>query len=357
MRSIQARLLCVLLTIGLPLVLLSGCGGGGGSGDSGTSSSSGTTSAAEAVASTGSVSVSLTDNQALYNAVVLTIEEIGIVASNTETTYYNSDEISELPVTVNVLDFPGEASLYLGDIEVPLPENGDEICFDQIRLVLADEGNYVIENNDPEFHKHPLKTPSGQQSGVKILVKEESFCLSEQDNAVNVAIEFDPATAIGFNEKRTNRYQLKPTSMRIIKGEFSTAPESFIDGLVTLPTYNSATGCEQFSTSPFVTVTAYNSATLKSKTVALADGPFTDNEACEQFCKDDATCLEDCVLTEADFCYYTGSFKLLLPEKEDYDLQATWNGLIVDNGHIEYFGEKLDVGYNSTVLLELEEVQ
>jgi hypothetical protein len=351
MRSIQFKLLCFLLIIGLPLVLLSACGGGGGSGDSGTSSS------AEAVASTGSgsVSVSLTDNQALYNAVVLTIKEIGVVASNIETTYYNSADINELPVTVNVLDFPGEASLYLGDIEVPLPENGDEVCFSQIRLVLADEGNYVIENNDPEFQKHPLKTPSGQQSGVKVLAKEESFCLSEQDNAVNVAIEFDPETAIGFNEKRTNRYQLKPTSMRIIKGEFVTAPESFIDGLVALPTYNTATGCEQFSTDPFVTVTAYNSSTLESKTVALADGPFKENEACDRLCKDDATCLGDCILTEGDFCYYTGSFKLLLPEKEDYDLQATWDGLIVDNGHVGYIGEMSNIKYNSTVLLELEE--
>ena len=334
MQSIQVRLLCVLLIFGLPLVLLSACGGGGGSGDSGTSSSS------------GSVSVSLTDNQALYNAVVLTIEKIGIVASNTPTTYYNSSGINELPITVNVLDFPGAASLYLGDIEVPLPDNGDEVCLSQIRLVLAEEGNYVIENDDPTFKRHPLKTPSGQQSGVKILVPEESFCLSEQDNAVSMAIEFDPATAIGFNAKRTNPYQLKPTSMRIIQGGFFTAPESFLDGLVAVPTYNTAGVCETFSKDPLVTVAAYNSATLISKTVALAEGPFNDDVACEQWCDEDETCLEACPLTSDAFCYYTGSFKLLLPENDTYDLSATWD---------VFSAQMPGVGYNSTVLLELEE--
>ena len=78
------------------------------------------------------------------------------------------------------VDFPNEATLYLGDIEVPLPDDSGEVCFSQIRLVLADgeDSNYVIENDDPTFKRHPLRTPSGQQSGIKILVKEESCSLS-----------------------------------------------------------------------------------------------------------------------------------------------------------------------------------
>jgi hypothetical protein len=333
MKTIQTKLLCGLLISCVPFLLLAACGGGGGS-DGGS------------VAGTGTVSVALTDSQGLYNSVVLTIEKIGIVASNTPTTYYNSTDINELPVTVNVLDFPNEASLYLGDIEVPLPDDGGEVCFSQIRLVLADgdDSNYVIENDDPTFKRHPLKTPSGQQSGIKVLVKEESFCLSEQDNSVNVTIEFDPATAIGFNENRTNPYQLKPTSMRIIEGGFFTAPESFIDGLVAVPIYNSAGICGTFPTDPFVTVAAYNSATLISKTVALAEGPFKDDVACEQWCDEDETCLGDCPLTSDDFCYYTGAFKLLLPEKDTYDLSATWDG---------FSAQMPEVEYNSTVLLEL----
>ena len=83
MRTIQARVLCGLLTVGIPFLLLAACGDdGGGGGDSSAVSGSS--------AGTGIVSVSLTDAPNGYNAVVLTIKEVGIVASNTATTYYNS---------------------------------------------------------------------------------------------------------------------------------------------------------------------------------------------------------------------------------------------------------------------------
>jgi len=302
----KLQIVCFSVLIG---VALTACGGGGG----GSSSDQ-----------MGTVSVSITDNPGLYNAVVLSIEKIGVVASNSPTVYYNASNISELPVSVDILDLPKETTLFLGDIDVPLPNDGSEVCFNQFRLVLSEDGNYVIENDDPELIQHDLKTPSGQQSGVKLLVKEEAFCLSNGDNAVDVTIEFDPATAIIVKENSANKYQLKPTSMRIIEGNFYTAPESFIDGLVKVPTYNSAVGCEEFATSPVVTVGAYNSAVLASKTVALAEGPF----------KEDGS------------CYYSGAFKLLLPDQGHYDLSANWD---------TFSAEMPSVAYNSTVLLELSE--
>ena len=122
MKTIRARVLCGLLIVGVPLLLLAACSGGGGSDGSSTTSTASTTS------TTGTVHLSLTDNQTLYNAVVLTIVEVGIVASNTATTYYNSTELDNLPLTVNILDFPGKAILPLADIKVDLPENGDPVC-------------------------------------------------------------------------------------------------------------------------------------------------------------------------------------------------------------------------------------
>lgn len=292
----------------LTLCILSACGGGGSSGSG----------------QVGTVSVSLTDNSGVYNAVVLSIDKIGVVSSNSSTVYYNSTDFSELPITVDVLDFPDEATLFLGDIDVPLPDDGSEVCFNQIRLVLLEDGNYVIENDDPEMTKHDLKTPSGQQSGVKLLVKEESFCLSEEDDAVSITIEFDPSTAIIVKENSENPYQFKPTSMRIIEGNFFTAPESFIDGLVRVPTYNSIEGCEEFAVSPVVTVTAHSNDVLASKTVALAEGPI----------KEDGS------------CFYSGGFKLLLKDQNSYDLLAYWD---------TFNAEMESVPYNSTVLLELFE--
>jgi hypothetical protein len=111
------------------LLILTACGGSG-SGDG-----------SSVTVETGTVSLSLTDARSGYNAVVLTIKEIGVVASNTATTYYNSTQLDNLPLTVNILDFPEEATLHLADIKVDLPENGDPVCFKQIRLVLAAEGD------------------------------------------------------------------------------------------------------------------------------------------------------------------------------------------------------------------------
>ena len=298
--------ICLLfcLLIGL---LMAACGGGDGDNSSGQ---------------VGTVSLSLTDNSALYNSVVLSIEKVGVVTNKSATTYYNSATISELPLTIDVLDLPGSATQFLGDIEVPLPDDGSEVCINQIRLVLAKDGNYVIEKGDPNLTRHDLKTPSGQQSGEKILVKDETFCISSEDDAVNVTLEFDPDTAIISKENSANPYQLKPTSLRIIQGSFFTAPESFIDGLVTVPIYNSVDGCGLFPTTPVVTVAAYNSAVLTTRTVTLADGPFKENGS----------------------CFYSGAFKLLLPDQGTYDLSATW-----DN----FSAEMPSVAYNSSVLLEL----
>ncbi len=359
MKTIQLRMLCRLLIIGAPFLFLAACGDGGGGGGS------------SATAGTGTVSVSLTDNQNGYNAVVLTIKEIGIVASNTATTYYNARDLDNLPLTVNILDFPNEATLHLGDIQVDLPENGDPVCFKQIRMVLAANGdaecpgpvysgnkrlcNYVVEIGDSspyelEEDEEELKTPSGQQSGVKIKAPN-NFCVDADDDSVQVSIDIDPATAIN---KNPNKYILKPTGIRIIEGNWFTAPDSFIDGLVAVPTYNSTTGCEAYPATPLVTIAAYyNSASMTAppvvQTVALTEGPVSGPDVCGDWCNGDsdpAACVSDCEAGLSSECYYGGKFKLLLPEKDTYDLTATWE---------RFSDEVLDVEYNSTVFFELLE--
>lgn len=351
MKIIQVRVLCGLLTVGVSLLLLVACGGGGGSDSSAVSESS---------AGTGIVSVSLTDAPNGYNAVVLTIKEVGIVASNSATTYYNSTDLDNLPLTVNVLDFPEEETLHLADIEVDLPENGDPVCFKQIRLVLAAEGdtdcpgsicNYVIETGDPT--EYELKTPSGQQSGVKILTPND-FCVDADNDAVQVSIDFDPGKAIVHNQSSNNskdKYILKPTGIRIIEGDWFNAPDSFIDGLVAVPIYNSASGCREFATTPLVTVAAFDpgtSVTPEVQTVTLAEGPISGAEVCIDWCLEDLdrdSCEAACEIELLSECYYSGSFKLLMSDMATYDLEATWENLSVIMPAIEY---------NATVFLELE---
>ena len=104
--------------------------------------------------------------------------------------------------------------------------------------------------------------------------------------------------------------------------------------------------------SPLVTIAAYYNSAIVSdppevQTVALAEGPVPGADVCLEWCAEDSdqdceTTCEDDLLSE---CYYSGKFKLLLQEKEFYDLTATWEG---------YSDEETDVKYNSTVFFELE---
>jgi hypothetical protein len=349
MKIVQAKVLCGFLVLCGSLLLLSACGGGGGGDGS------------SATANTGTISVSLTDAQSGYDAVVLSIKEIGVVASNTATTYYNSSQLDNLPLTVNILDFPEEATLHLANIEVDLPENGEPVCFKQIRLVLAAEGdedcsgpicNYVIETGDTT--QYELKTPSGQQSGVKILTPNE-FCIDADDDTAQVSIDFDPATAIVHNQNNVNnkdKYILKPTGIRIIEGSWSGAPRSFIDGLAAVPTYNSGSLCDAYATTPLVTVAAFVQGTSVDpvvQTVALTAGPVSGAEVCSDWCAEDqapGACSTECEAGLFSECYYSGNFKLLLPDMGSYDLTASWQG---------FAASESAVGYNSSVLFELLE--
>ena len=380
---VNFSLLCSLL------FLLSACGGGG-DGSSPTTQSGGGSSSSSL---TGTVSVGLTDNDYGYNAIVMTINEVGIVARNTATMYYNTSTFSNLPAKINILDYPKESTFYLGDIEVPLPTDGSEVCFEQIRLVLDANpktrkevstqpipeedlkryANYIVTNDGDAY---ALKTPSAQQSGLKLQIRndddsdddvykdlnsEESFCLSENDNALSITLHLDPKAVIKKPMNSNNPYMFKPHGIRIIEGDFFTQdPVTFIDGLVAVPTLNSAGICEEFYPDsdidgPIVKVSAYNSATdTWSQTASLTEGPIKRLEACELWCDNDQTCIDNCPLDDSEtpegLCYYTGGFKLLLPEVLGYDVTGKW---------MNYYNSVTVVPYNSalglynSVLLEL----
>ena len=314
-------LVAVVMTVGLLLV---SCGG---SGD---------------VVETATVRVAITDNDARFESVVLTIEEIGIVASQTPTTYYGRDAVGLLPVTLDVLDFPAAQVFHLADIEVPMPADG-QLCFNQIRFVLAEEGsdscfglpfcNYVIEFGETD--PHLLITPSGQQSGIKLLTPKQ-FCVEAGETAVSLVIDFDPTVAIGKKEKKSEAYKLKPTGIRIIEGNWDIAPDDYISGTVLLPTDEFEGQCLFYDTTPLVMVEAESIAvpTMPVVTsITLAEAPLPAIDLCTQRCAGDVDCQADCEASLAADCYYSGSFKLLLPQSGDYDIRASWDTLAggVDN--------------------------
>ncbi len=82
---------------------------------------------------------------------------------------------------VNLMSLTGENSLFLGSEDFPEGE------IDQIRLILGDD-NYVVKDGV----RSDLKTPSAQQSGLKIKVDEDI----EGGMSYSLVIDFDIAKSI-----------------------------------------------------------------------------------------------------------------------------------------------------------------
>jgi len=192
------------LLAGLLAFQLPGCsGGGGGTGVVGASSTK--------------LQVGLTDKKSdEYQNVFIAIKEIRVVPAGME---HKPDGDPGLPViatfdpprTVDILTLRFQQDI-LGTAAVP-PGS-----YNQVRLVLApnptapgvDPLNYLTLKSDPTV-KVPLKTPSGQQSGLKVLGR-----FTVQQGILNaILLDFDPNTAIV--ERGMGDYILKPTGIRIVQ--------------------------------------------------------------------------------------------------------------------------------------------
>lgn len=180
------------------LVYLGGCGGGGS-------------------ASTGTLKLSITDRQSDdFQSVVLAISEIRVVPNGREGANDNDPGLPVLarfdtPKIVDImqLQFIQEA---LGQVVLPAGR------YSQIRLILApnpngnqDPVNYLVLKTDLNT-KIPLTTPSGQQSGLKVLgpIEVEAGVINA------VMIDFDPNSAI-VKRGNSDDYNFKPTGIRLIQ--------------------------------------------------------------------------------------------------------------------------------------------
>jgi hypothetical protein len=180
---------------------LPGCSGGGGDDDG------------SVTVSTGTLQVGITDSPAFpdFLSVHITILKVVAVPAGREGL---EDDDPGLPVIatfpsglgVDILDLHFLPQI-LGTTQVPAGS------YNQIRLILAPNqptlNNYVILASDPGVQR-PLKTPSAQQSGLKIVGK---FTVSP--GAFNtIVLDFNPNDAIVFAGNSGNII-LKPTGIRI----------------------------------------------------------------------------------------------------------------------------------------------
>lgn len=193
-------LMAVLLLATLAMVQLPGCGGGGGSG----------------TMPTGTLKVGLTDKLSDdFAAVFVTIKEVRVVPAGLENA---ADTDSRLPVIATFSNPQPRDILKLRFVQELL---GEAVLpagrYNQVRLILEpnppgqqDPLNYLTLKT-AETVKIPLKTPSAQQSGLKVVGQYEV-----KAGLINaILLDFDPNTAIV--DRGNGDYNLKPTGIRIIQ--------------------------------------------------------------------------------------------------------------------------------------------
>jgi len=187
------------LLSGMLFLQLPGCGGGGDGGGVNVS--------------TGALQVGITDSPAFPDFLNVHITIIKVVAVPAGKEGLEDDDpglpvIATFPagLGVEILDLHFLPQI-LGTTQVPAGS------YNQIRLILAPDqptlNNYVIMASDPTV-RLPLKTPSAQQSGLKIVGK-----FTVTPGAFNtIVLDFNPNDAIVFAGNSGNII-LKPTGIRI----------------------------------------------------------------------------------------------------------------------------------------------
>ncbi|SEG21863.1 DUF4382 domain-containing protein [Algoriphagus boritolerans] len=128
----------------------------------------------------------LVDAPADFDEVWIEVLALRVKAENEESEMTEDDDswneiVFEGSRYVNLLDLTGGNSLLLGSEDFP------EGNIDQIRLILG-EDNYLTKDGE----RFELKTPSAQQSGLKIKVDQTL----EAGNTYNLIIDFDMAKSI-----------------------------------------------------------------------------------------------------------------------------------------------------------------
>ena len=159
--------------------------------------------------------ITLVDNPGNYTAVNVDIQGVRVHASaqaGEEDGGWIDFEGSDVGV-VNLLDYTGGTELTLVDTEFPTG------MISQVRLLLGDDNS--VEFDDVELPL-PLKTPSGQQSGLKLQVHQNL----EGGITYNVKLDFEAGRSVVHTGN--DQYILNPVIKVITK-----ATKGAIKGIVT----------------------------------------------------------------------------------------------------------------------------
>lgn len=132
--------------------------------------------------------VKITDSPGSYDAIYLNIDKIEILTTGGRS-------------TLDVEDNPFDILEYtMGRDTVIASESVASGRIQEIRLILEDEGNFIVVDGV----EHPLTTPSGQSSGVKLKIQDELI----PNVAYTLLLDFDAARSIV--KTGNGKYILKP---------------------------------------------------------------------------------------------------------------------------------------------------
>lgn len=149
--------------------------------------------------------VQLTDAPADYDAVFIDIQEVRIKSDDFDDDDLEGEEADENgddgewitlnndPIRVDLLELRNGNTIQLGDEEVKAGE------YNQIRLVLGPDNTIVIDGETFD-----LKTPSAQQSGLKLKID----AALEDGEIYNLLVDFDAGRSIV--ETGNGKFILKP---------------------------------------------------------------------------------------------------------------------------------------------------
>ncbi|HJS00661.1 MAG TPA: DUF4382 domain-containing protein, partial [Flavobacterium sp.] len=175
MKKFKFYLLSLMVFIGLSLV---GCDSNDGDSDQ-----------------TSRMTVRMTDAPGDYDAVYVDVEDV-MIKTSTDSGDEGWESIGNItPGIYNLLDLTGGVNIILADNEVPSGHIG------QIRLVLGDD-NTVVKDGVT----YPLKTPSAQQSGLKLKVNQTL----EGGVTYDFLLDFDVEHSIVVQSGGSGNYNLHP---------------------------------------------------------------------------------------------------------------------------------------------------
>lgn len=165
------------------------------------------------------ISIRLVDAPGDYEAVNIEIVDVMIKMDNDDDDDNGWMSLDVNTEIINLLDFTGGFSKVLVE-RFPIPAG----TLSQMRLVLGDGNTIVIKDSNDQDETFDLKTPSGQQSGLKLKVNEQI----EEGFTYDFILDFDVDKSI-VHAGNSGNIILKPVLYASVETN-----SGIIEGRVTL---------------------------------------------------------------------------------------------------------------------------